>query len=134
MFKRPKLCQLSIKSSVDKSIQLIRMCVCACSVMSVSQPTSLLCPWDFPGKNTGVCCHFLLQGINPETEPESPASPALAGGFFTTEPPGKPLIHMGYSKFSVFCRKQLPRSIPDPRPSTSKSGTQGHALGGLSWV
>ena len=23
----------------------------------------LLCPWDFPGKNTGVGCHFLLQGI-----------------------------------------------------------------------
>ena len=27
------------------------------------QPTRLLCPWDSPGKNTGVCCHFLLQGI-----------------------------------------------------------------------
>ena len=26
-------------------------------------PTRLLCPWDFPGKNTGVDCHFLLQGI-----------------------------------------------------------------------
>ena len=25
----------------------------------------LLCPWDFPGKNTGVSCHFLLQGIFP---------------------------------------------------------------------
>ena len=31
----------------------------------------LLCPWDFPGKNTGVGCHFLLQrifltqGLNP---------------------------------------------------------------------
>ena len=25
----------------------------------------LLCPWDFPGKNTGVGCHFLLQGIFP---------------------------------------------------------------------
>ena len=24
----------------------------------------LLCPWDFPGKNTGVGCHFLLQGIS----------------------------------------------------------------------
>ena len=24
-----------------------------------------LCPWDFPGKNTGVDCHFLLQGIFP---------------------------------------------------------------------
>ena len=23
----------------------------------------LLCPWDFPGRNTGVACHFLLQGI-----------------------------------------------------------------------
>ena len=27
------------------------------------QPTRLLRPWDFPGKNTGVGCHFLLQGI-----------------------------------------------------------------------
>ena len=25
--------------------------------------TRLLCPWDFPGKNTSVGCHFLLQGI-----------------------------------------------------------------------
>ena len=24
-------------------------------------PTRLLCPWDSPGKNTGVGCHFLLQ-------------------------------------------------------------------------
>ena len=27
------------------------------------QPTRLLCPWDFPGKNTGVGSPFLLQGI-----------------------------------------------------------------------
>ena len=39
------------------------------SVMSDSlwsrglQPTRLLCPWDSPGKNNGVGCHFLLQGI-----------------------------------------------------------------------
>ena len=26
------------------------------------QPARLLCPWDFPGKTTGVGCHFLLQG------------------------------------------------------------------------
>ena len=38
------------------------------SVMAVSlgsyglQPTKLLCPWNFPGKNTGVGSHFLLQG------------------------------------------------------------------------
>ena len=29
------------------------------------QPTWLLCLWYFPGKNTGVGCHFLLQGIFP---------------------------------------------------------------------
>ena len=28
-------------------------------------PARLLCPWDFPGHNTGVGCHFLLQGIFP---------------------------------------------------------------------
>ena len=27
------------------------------------QPARLLCSWDSPGKNTGVVCHFLLQGI-----------------------------------------------------------------------
>ena len=28
-------------------------------------PARLLCPWDSPGKNTGVGCHFLLQRIIP---------------------------------------------------------------------
>ena len=43
----------------------------SCSVMSYSLrphrlwPARLLCPWDFPSKNTGVGCHFLLQGIFP---------------------------------------------------------------------
>ena len=29
------------------------------------QTARLLCPWDFLGKNPGVGCHFLLQGIFP---------------------------------------------------------------------
>ena len=29
------------------------------------QPARFLCPWDSPGKNTGVGCHALLQGIFP---------------------------------------------------------------------
>ena len=29
------------------------------------QPARLLCSWDFPGKNTGMSSHFLLQGIFP---------------------------------------------------------------------
>ena len=49
--------------------------VLRCSVVSNSLrphglwPTRLLCPWDFPGKNTGVDCHFLLQGIFPTQGP-----------------------------------------------------------------
>ena len=42
---------------------------------------------DSPGKNTGVACHFLLQGMDlphPGTEPMSLMYPALADGFFTT--------------------------------------------------
>ena len=52
------------------------VCVCVCkSVLSAQslsgvqlfetpwKPTRLLCPWDFPRKNTGVGCHFLLQGV-----------------------------------------------------------------------
>ena len=27
------------------------------------QPARLLCPWDFPGKDAGVGCHSLLQGL-----------------------------------------------------------------------
>ena len=60
------------------------------------QSTRLLCPWDFPGKKTGVGCHALLQGIflTQGSNPWSLASPALAGGFFTTSAkPRKPLIN-----------------------------------------
>ena len=34
------------------------------------QPTGLPRPWDSPGKNTGVCCHFLLQCIKVKSESE----------------------------------------------------------------
>ena len=48
------------------SLPLICCCCQVASVVSDSvrphglQPTRLLCPWDSPGKNTGVGCHFLL--------------------------------------------------------------------------
>ena len=59
------------------------------------QPARLLCPWDFLGKNTGVGGHFLLQGDLPDPGNEL-ISPALAGGSFYHEPPGKPLQRFTY--------------------------------------
>ena len=51
-------------------IKTCAVCV-SCTVLSDSlqphglQPASLLCPWDSPGKSTGVDSHALLQGIFP---------------------------------------------------------------------
>ena len=54
-------------------------CCCCClgtSVVSDSvgphrwQPTRLPRPWDSPGKNTGVGCHFLLQCVKVKSERE----------------------------------------------------------------
>ena len=108
------------------------------------QPTRLPRPWDSPGKNTGVGCHFLLHCVkvksesevtqlgptgsnpmdcsppgssvhgifqarvlewvtisffgdlpDPRIKPTTLVFPALAGGFLTTAPPGKP---SGYTK------------------------------------
>ena len=39
-------------------------CPTLCDPMDYRSPSSF-CPWDYPGKNTGVGCHFLLQGIFP---------------------------------------------------------------------
>ena len=43
---------------------------CPTVLRPLLQPTRLCCPWDFPGKITGVACHFLqheiflTQGLN----------------------------------------------------------------------
>ena len=45
-------------------IVLVLRCVLLIATHGL-QPTRLLCPWDSPGKNTGVGCHALLQWIFP---------------------------------------------------------------------
>ena len=54
-------------------------CCCCCQVAAVmsnsvrphrQQPTRLPHPWDSPGKNTGVGCHFLLQCMKVKSESE----------------------------------------------------------------
>ena len=65
------------------------------------KPSRLLCPWDFPGKNTRVGSHFFIQGNLPDPRIE-PASPALAGKFFTNEPPEKPVNNESSLKIYQF--------------------------------
>ena len=56
------------------------------------EPTRFLCPWNSPGKNTGVGCHALLQGIFPTqgSNPRLLMSSALAGRSLPLGPPKKP--------------------------------------------
>ena len=51
--------------------------------MEYSLP-DLLCPCDSPGKNTGVRCHALLQGIFSTQGLNSTSPMSSEGGFFTT--------------------------------------------------
>ena len=39
-----------------------KLCPTVCDPMDCSLPSCSL-SWDFPGMNTGVGCHFLLQGV-----------------------------------------------------------------------
>ena len=103
------------------------MCVCVCvccSVVSDSlqyhglQPTRLICPWDFPGQNTGVGC--LLQGNLPNPGPQcaSLTSSALAGGSLSLVSPGKPHIthqmvtFQGRQKALFYISPMLPTNVP----------------------
>ena len=46
----------------EKESEVAQLCPTLCDPMDCS-PTRFLHPWDFPGKSTGVGCHFLLQEI-----------------------------------------------------------------------
>ena len=52
------------------------------------QPTRLLCPWDSPGKNTGVGCHFLLQCMKVKSESEVAQSRWTRSDPMDRSPPG----------------------------------------------
>ena len=67
--------------------------------------TSLLCPWDYPGKNTGVGYHFLPQGIFPTQGPCPHLLQLLHG-----QADSLPLSHLG-SKQLYFNSVQFSHSV-----------------------
>ena len=87
----------------------LSMCV-SCSVVSDSLrhhglwPAKLLYPWNSPGKNTEVGCHYLLQGIHPDPGIE-PMSPALHADSLPSKQPGKPYLYLykWYLSVLVLC-------------------------------
>ena len=83
------------------------------------QPTRLLCPWDSPGKNTGVGCHFLLQCM----KVKSLSGVRLLATPWTAayqDPPS-----MGFS------RQEYWSGVPLPSPTESARWTQ--IMAGSHW-
>ena len=91
-----------------------------CDPMDCRLP-QLLCPWDFPGKNTGVGCQALLQGIFPTQglNPRLFCLPHWQAGSLPLAPPGKP--SSCFSKFQISlswlllhpCHHQIPTVLQE---------------------
>ena len=82
------------------------------SVMSDSlrphglQPKRLLCPWDFPGENAGVGCHFLLQEIF-LTQRSNPGLPHCRQTLYRPRHQGSKVLITGSRSSSTWCSVPL---------------------------
>ena len=83
------------------------------------QPTRLPCPWDSPGKNTGVGCHFLLQCMKVKSESEVAQSCPTLSDPMNCSPPGSSIhgifqarvLEWGAIAFSILSFYYLPQFL-----------------------
>ena len=75
------------------------------------QPTRLPCPWDSPGKNAGVGCHFLLQCMKVKSESEVTQSCLT---------PSDPMdCSLPASSIMGFARQEYWSGVPLPSPKAT---------------
>ena len=99
----------------DPPFFTVGVCCCCCCVASVvsdsvrpqrRQPTRFPRPWDSPGKNTGVGCHFLLQCMKVRSEMKSLSHVRLLAASWTAGHQAPP--SMGYSRQEYWSGVLLP--------------------------
>ena len=60
-----------LQEAAAVAAKLLQSCPTLCNPIDwTMQPTRLRRPWNSPGKNTGVGCHFLLQYMKVKSESE----------------------------------------------------------------
>ena len=113
---------LAVSISIQMEMHKLPQDVCihesesvSCSVVSDSlqahglQPARLLRPWTSPGKNTGVVCHSLPQGIFP-TQGSNPGFPHCRQILYCLSLQGSPCIYINtdiYNKYIVCVYKDI---------------------------
>ena len=80
------------------------------SVTLDCSPQGSSCPWNSPGKNTGMDCHVLLEGIFP-TQGSNPGLLHWQAGFIPLAPHGKPLSSMAAFQFNCTWRPLVQRYL-----------------------
>ena len=78
---------------LKSKVLVTQSCLTLCNPMDPWNSTRLLCPWNPPGKNTGVGCHSVFQGIFP-TQGLNLDLPHCRQILLPPEPPGKPFVHL----------------------------------------
>ena len=115
------------KKTTPSNKCLRAMCCLVASVVSDSvrphrwQPTRLPRPWDSPGKNTRVGCHFLLQRIKVKSESEvaqscptlsDPMDCSLPGSFVHDFPGQSTGVECHSSCTQELCEETIKLGIP----------------------
>ena len=89
------------------STKSLQLCLTLFDPIDGSPPGSSH-PWDSPGKNTGVCCHFLLQCMKVKSESEDVQSYPTLSNPVDCSLPGSP-VH-------GFSRQEYWSGVPLPSP------------------
>ena len=90
------------------------------------QPTRLPHPWDSPGKNTGVGCHFLLQCMTVKSESEVAQSYPTLCDPMDCSPPGSSVHGIFQTRVLEWSAIALLHGCPsDPHPRDSPGKNTG---------
>ena len=106
------------------------------------QPTRLRCPWDSPGKNTGVGCHFLLQCRKVKSESEVAQSCPTLSDPMDCCPPGSSIhgifqarvLEWGAIAFSDMLATAKPLQSRPTLCDPIDSSPPGSAVPGVLWA
>ena len=102
------------------------------------QPTRLPCPWDSPGKNSGVGCHFLLQCMKVKSESEATQSCLTLHDPMDCSPPGSSIHGIFQARVLEWVAIAFSQALLTPKADSILQSQEGRFRGcgvrGLLWV